>query len=218
MQATDRNRTIALAALFQSIDAVNQIAAKGAVSDEQFKTSINSIVTQNSETIEDIYGGLENLEKGFKILMFQLGSGRNTPSGDTKDLETTRYGINLLYLEKKLSRNEEIFKKLLDGIAAVQKKLEFFDDIAHESVIAKLADVYTETISKVGPKIMVKGKPDELSKPENAAKIRALLLAGIRASLLWRQAGGTRWKLLFGRGKMQKEANNLLREIAAQSV
>jgi len=38
-----------------------------------------------------------------------------------------------------------------------------------------------------------------------------LLLAGIRAALLWSQAGGTRWKLLFERGKMQREAEALLK-------
>jgi high frequency lysogenization protein len=46
---------------------------------------------------------------------------------------------------------------------------------------------------------------------DNAAKIRALLLAGIRAALLWRQAGGDRWKLIFSRSAMQKEAQQLLK-------
>jgi len=215
MQANDRNRTIALAALFQCIEGVTQIATKGTADSELFKTCIESIITENTDTIDDIYGGLPKLEKGLKVLTYQLGSGSMTPDGKAKDLEATRYGINLLYLEKKLSGNKELFQQLLKGIATVQKKLDFFDDSTHESIITKLAEIYSETISKVGPRIMIKGDQDQLSKPENAAKIRALLLAGIRATLLWRQAGGSRWKLLLSRGKMQREAQEILREIAA---
>jgi len=39
------------------------------------------------------------------------------------------------------------------------------------------------------------------------------LLAGIRAALLWRQAGGTRWKLLLERGKLQQQADTFLSQI-----
>jgi adenylosuccinate lyase len=36
-----------------------------------------------------------------------------------------------------------------------------------------------------------------LQQPSNAAKIRALLLAGIRSARLWRQLGGHRWQLVI---------------------
>jgi len=218
MQANDKNRTIALAALFQSVEAVTQIATQGRVDHDLFETCINSIITEKTETIDDIYGDLGNLRKGLKILMHQLGAGKQAPNGKAKDLEATRYSINLLYLEKKLATQGEIFQQLLDGIASVQKQRDFFDSSTHETIIAKLAEVYTETISKVGPKIMVKGDQEQLSIPENAAKIRALLLAGIRAALLWRQAGGSRWKLLFSRRKMQTEAEAMLRDHAKPYV
>ena len=214
MQANDKNRTIALAALFQSVEGVMQIATEGRVDPDLFETCINSIITEKTESIDDIYGELGNLRKGLKILMYQLGAGNKTPNGKSKDLEATRYSINLLYLEKKLATQEDIFQQLLDGIKSVQKQRDFFDCSTHESIIAKLAEIYTETVSKAGPKIMIKGHQDQLSNPENAAKIRALLLAGIRAALLWRQAGGSRWKLLFSRRKMQLMAEAMLRDHA----
>ena len=40
-----------------------------------------------------------------------------------------------------------------------------------------------------------------------------LLLAGIRAALLWRQAGGNRWKLLLERGKLQRQADAFLLQL-----
>jgi high frequency lysogenization protein len=50
-----------------------------------------------------------------------------------------------------------------------------------------------------------------LQQPSNAAKIRALLLAGIRSARLWRQLGGHRWQLVFSRGKLLKELYQLMR-------
>jgi high frequency lysogenization protein len=44
----------------------------------------------------------------------------------------------------------------------------------------------------LSPRIMVNGDPAHLNNPENANRIRALLLAGIRAAMLWRQSGGGR--------------------------
>ncbi len=211
MKSNDRNRTIALAALFQCVEGVMQIAKQGQVNHDLFETCIHSIITKNSANIDEIYGDLDQLKKGLRILMYQLGAGSREPDGKSKDLEATRYVINLLYLEKKLASQAERYQQVLDGIGEVQKQSEFFDSTIHGTIIAKLADIYAETVSKVGPKLMVKGDQDNLSNPENAAKIRALLLAGIRAALLWRQAGGSRWKLLLSRRKMQTEAEMILR-------
>jgi len=50
-----------------------------------------------------------------------------------------------------------------------------------------------------------------LQQSTNAARIRALLLAGIRSARLWRQLGGHRWQLLFSRRKLLAELYPLLR-------
>ena len=83
--------------------------------------------------------------------------------------------------------------------------------MTHPNMIARLAEIYSNSISQLGPRIMIKGDQSHLANPDNAAKIRALLLAGVRAALLWRQAGGSRWNLIFARGAMQKEAQQFLK-------
>jgi len=209
VESNTKNRTIALAALFQCIEGVNQIANTGKVDSDLFHTCINSVLTDENESAESLYGSISALKTGLKSLMYQLGSGQLTPDGKPKDMEATRYTLGLLHLENKLDKNPEIFKELLAGIEKTQEKLKHFD-IDHENITAALADVYANTISELGPKIIVKGEQIHLSNPKNAAKIRTLLLAGIRAALLWRQAGGNRWKLLWERRKLQRQADAFL--------
>jgi high frequency lysogenization protein len=209
VEANNRNRTIALAALFQCVEGVSQIAARGRVDNELFDSCINSVLTDESQSVEALYGGIEKLKTGLRVLMHQLGTGSMTPDGRPKDIEATRYAVNLLYLEKKLANDPDMFQALLKNIKNAQQQLDFFA-MTHPNMIARLAEIYSNTISKIGPRIMIKGDQNHLANPENAAKIRALLLAGVRAALLWRQAGGSRWKLIFSRGTMQKEAQRFL--------
>lgn len=210
MEANNRNRTIALAALFQCVEGVVQIATYGKVDADLFHSCINSVLTDDANTPEALYGGADKLKSGLRVLMHQLGSGNITSDGRPKNIEATRYAVNLLYLEKKLANDPDMFQKLLKNVENAQQQLDFFE-MTHPNMIARLAEIYSNTISKIGPRIMIKGDQNYLANPENAAKIRALLLAGVRAALLWRQAGGSRWKLIFSRGAMQKEAQGLLR-------
>lgn len=212
MESNTQNRAIALAAIFQCVDGVIQIAQKGQVDQALFKTCINSVLENNADSAVGLYGSLNNLKTGLKSMLYQLGSGQLTPDGKQKDMEATRYVLGLLHLEKKLHNNPAAFKELLTGIEDTQKKLEFFD-ANHENIVSALADLYANKISTIGPKIMVKGEQSHLANPKNASKIRALLLAGIRAAVLWRQAGGNRWKLLLERGKLQRQADSFLTQI-----
>ena len=65
------------------------------------------------------------------------------------------------------------------------------------------------TVSTLGPRIIVRGDPALLARPESANRIRALLLAGIRAAVLWRQCGGTRVGLILGRRRLLEAARGL---------
>ncbi|KAG1682791.1 tRNA-specific 2-thiouridylase MnmA [Nymphon striatum] len=180
----------------------------GTIDQNLLDTCVNSILTDDADSAADLYGSIGNLKTGFSSMIHQLGSGQISPDGKPKNMEATRYALGLLHLEKKLNNNPELFGKLIEGIKETQKKLDFFD-VGHENIIAKLADVYAGTISTMSPKIMVKGDQNFLSKPQNAAKIRTLLLAGIRAALLWRQAG----ELLFEKGKLQRQADTFLKQM-----
>ncbi|HSX19775.1 MAG TPA: DUF489 family protein, partial [Gammaproteobacteria bacterium] len=46
-------------------------------------------------------------------------------------------------------------------------------------------------------------------------KIRTILLAGVRSAVLWRQLGGSRWQLTFGKKTLLQDAQALLQELKA---
>ena len=203
MEQSVENRAIAMAAMFQCAELVREIAWEGTPEPRAFETAIRSLFTLDASTVEGIYGDISSLRLGFTVLEQQLGQDHTR-----RELELTRYVITLLHLERRLRRRADLVTTIQEGIQAAEKQLEFFDAL-HDNTIARLADVYQNTISIMGPRIIVQGDQGYLSNPDNAARIRALLLAGIRAAVLWRQAGGTRWNLILGRNKLVAAARRL---------
>ncbi|MGB1613059.1 MAG: DUF489 family protein, partial [Arenicellales bacterium] len=58
---------------------------------------------------------------------------------------------------------------------------------------------YTETLSHLGPRIMIKGEQSYLEDQRNVNEIRALLLAGVRCAYVFSELGGKKWHLFLNR-------------------
>ncbi len=200
------NQTIALAGIAQSCALVKQLATTGSADQTAMEASIGSILKIDADSVLDIFGGLEALETGLKQLDKQL------TSRTIADPEQARYAASLVYLERQLANRPEMLKTIQNGIIKAQSQAEHFG-LLHENVLANLGDLYHTTISTIQPRIMVNGEPEYLSNQNTVNKIRALLLAGIRSALLWRQCGGARWKFLFYRKKYQDEIQFLLAQL-----
>lgn len=198
-----RDRVLALAGIFQATSLVTQVAQQGMVDTAPYTASIRSILAIDAESVEAIYGGLAGLAQGLRVLGSELG--RQAPARGT---DVTRYVINLMHLERKLVRRPSLLQAIREGIEAAGSQAEHFS-VTHTNVIARLADVYTRTVSTLGPRVMVRGEPVYLNNPDNANRIRALLLAGIRSAVLWRQRGGTRLNLLTSRRRIVATAQEL---------
>jgi high frequency lysogenization protein len=198
------NRAIALAGLYQCVDLVTQIAWQGRYHETAFAGSIGSLFRMDAETYLDVYGDLDALRSGLEALRAALRR-----EGRGQVLERTRYAVMLLYLERRLRRDPRRQEQIATGIRNAATRLTQLAP-THMDVIDVLAELYRETISTLGPRIIVKGEPDHLSRADNAARIRALLLAGIRAAWLWRQAGGSRLRLLLERPALLREIDAML--------
>ena len=202
---TFTNQTIALAGIAQATALVDQLATTGTADPVAFKASISSLLKIDSDSVTDVFGGLTGLKLGLAQFQQQI-------SGSVTHSEQARYAAALVFLERQLSDQPDMLKKIRIGIEKAQAQAEYFD-VLHENVLANLGDLYYNTISTLQPRIMVNGDERYLSRPDIVNKIRALLLAGIRSTLLWRQCGGARWKFLFYRKKLENEANRLLTRV-----
>ncbi len=213
MSRAHDEQAIALAAMFQAATLVDQIANRGMVPQNNFETSIYSLFVTKPESTEDIYGGPHdlpfNLSMGLKSLKDLVDK-----KHETKNNNITNYVLSMIMLEKKLSKNNQMLNLVGERIDSIREKARYFTPEAqnpmdnpasftHSSVIANLESLYQDSISTFSFRIQVGGDPRHLQNAENAAKIRALLLSGIRAAMLWRQVGGKRWHLLFFRSRLR---------------
>ncbi len=201
---TITNQTIALSGIAQVAVLVQQLATTGTCDQHSMEASIGSILKIDSDSVADIYGGLAGLKLGFEQLNGQI-TGEKPPNP-----EQARYAAAIVFLEKKLTDRKDFMATIQTGIVKAQGQAEQFG-LLHENVLANLGDIYHSTISTLQPRIMVNGEQIFLSQPDIANKIRALLLAGIRSALLWRQCGGSRWKFIFYRRKIQNELQDLIK-------
>lgn len=205
MSHTVEDRTLALAGIFQAVHLVKQIAHKGTSDFDDFEVSIGSIFNTQPPNTAAVYGGVRGVMTGIKLLRIHMGG-----TDQARDLEITRYVVAVLYLERQLAKRPHMLQQIAEGIEKAQAQAQHFSQ-THSNVIASLAGLYSDTISTLHPRIIVSGEQGYLSNSENANKVRALLLAAIRAAVLWRQCDGGRLQLIFGRGKMMREAENLLK-------
>jgi high frequency lysogenization protein len=199
-----REHAMALAGLFQAVTLVQQVARQGSADAEPFESSIASVFRIDAESTDAIYGGSAPLTLGLQTLCRQLGKDKAR-----QDPELMRYAVSLLFLERQLVRNSRMMNRVREGIEAAIEQTEHFS-ATHENVLARLADTYASTVSQLQPRIMVQGEPDYLNTPANANRIRALLLAGMRSAVLWRQLGGHRLKLLWTRKRIVACAQAML--------
>jgi high frequency lysogenization protein len=195
---------MALAGIFQATRLVKQLAWEGSVESYPFQCSLRSLLKLDAESVADVYGEIACINEGLTVLRGQLGG-----DSQSRDLEITRYAATLLHLERKLSNEPSMLATLKQGIAAAQTQLEHFS-IDHINIVSRFASLYQETISTLTPRVMVNGDQHRLNDNDTASRIRAMLLAGIRSAVLWRQCGGSRWKLILGRGALVRAAEEML--------
>lgn len=199
-----QNRTLALAGVFRSAFLVKELSTHGSIKESLLEESVNSIFCTSPEQPLDVFGSVEQLSIGLQGIRDQFGS-----DASKRDMDVARYVVSLLFLEQRLAKKPDVLDTLSSGIELASRQSEHFSTI-HENVIANLADLYSKTISLIGPRIMVSGDQQYLSNPATANQARVLLLSGIRSAVLWQQLGARRWHILFSRNKYVEEAKNLL--------
>ena len=198
-----KERTIALAGIFQATELVRQAANHGTWSGYSADTCLESLLSIEAESVDDIYGSANKIRLGAETLVSVL-------QGDRRYMESLSYAVSLMQLENnfknKAKMQTHIGSELL-SIAAVDDGTEIHE--IKDLQANKIATLYTTTISTLSPRIVVNGRPQHLQIDRTVHWIRTLLFAGLRSAVLWRQLGGGRFSLMFGRKKMLSEAQSL---------
>ncbi|TGZ34240.1 High frequency lysogenization protein HflD [Photobacterium damselae subsp. damselae] len=203
MANTLYDRTIAFAGICQAVKLVQQVAQTGRCDNEMLTATLESIlVTDPANTLAVYHSNEANLRIGLEALVKDID---NTSSGN----ELTRYLVGVMALERKLSGRRDSMAQLGDRIDLLKRQTEHFE-LLEEQMLSNIASVYLDIISPLGPRIQVSGTPAQLQIPQVQHKVRALLLAAIRSAVLWRQVGGKRRHLIFGRKQMVEQAKILL--------
>lgn len=200
------DRCMALAGMFQAAELVQQEANARNIDRTALQSVLNSVFLIDADDVATVYGGSIGLRMGLNALCNHL-----TAKPDPAGLEVLRYVINLLHLERKLTRRKDLLSTLQQGIQQARPTTASFSPDRQE-VVSALAALYQRTISTLTPRIMVQGDPGVLADPVQTDLIRALLLGGIRSAVLWRQCGGGRILLWLHRRAILQEADRLLRE------
>lgn len=209
MADTLHDRTLALAGLFQAARLTQQLARDGSCPADALAASVHSLFMIDAATTAEVFGGTRGVAPGLRLLRDKL-AGRTEPS----DMEIARYVVALLQLERALERRAEAQDAIRRGLEAAETQTKSAEpdggELLAASLVEKVAELYTQTVSPLGPRIMVNGEQGYLANSLIAAKVRCALFAGIRAAFLWRQLGGRRWQLLFQRKQIANEANAIL--------
>ena len=213
-------QALGLAGLFQAAALVEQIATRGMVSQNSIETSLYSIMQLNPESSEAIFGKPEELPYNLQLGLQNLRDLVDKPRAQ-HNKDVIRYALSMMHLERKLSNDPAMLDTIGQRIGQVVEQARYFTPneadtldnpsaFCHPNVIANIASLYQDTLSSFSFRIQVTGDPRHLQNSENAAKIRALLLAGIRSAMLWRQKGGKRWHLLFIKSRVRPSLKKIL--------
>ena len=189
-------QVLALAAIFQASHQVYRLAHCGDSDTEKMKFSMSILLNQNPDTLDQLYGPLENLQDGLAGMKMFLDNTHK--HSEQKHKEIIGYVMSSIHLAGKLANNNSLLTKITQGIDNARQQANHFS-ITHDNVYSNVGGLYQETISKMRLRIQVIGSPVYLQQAAVAARIRCMLFAAIRNAFLWRQLGGKRRHLLLQR-------------------
>lgn len=190
-----------LAGLYQAVPLALELARDGRCDKAAEAACLQSLLRIDADSAAAVYGGASSMHRGLQALIAELERPR--------DLVVTRTVATVANLERKLHHRPDLQAQILAGIRALQPP-SGQPEGDEEPAVERLAELYAATISTLSPRIMVAGNGIYLAQTAIVARIRALLLAAIRAAVLWRQGGGSGLRLLLHRARIAQVARELL--------
>ena len=199
-----KDRTLALAGVFQATELVRQAACHGTWSGYAATASLQSLFKLEAGSASEVFGGHERMKLGIETMLAVL-------QGENRYMDSLRYAVGLLQIERKFRRSrrlQDVIGQRLEEIG-----IEGHDLQQHEREdlqASQISSLYSSTVSRLSPRVVVNGRPQYLKNQRTVDWVRTLLLAGLRSATLWSQLGGGRFELMFRRKTIIREAQSLL--------
>jgi high frequency lysogenization protein len=202
------DQTLALASMFQSASLINQLAHGESINQAAFDCSLDSLFTLEASSTQEIFGHGEGLIQGLRTLIaYQSGQERNP------ERMIAYYVLSMIRLANRLLKDNAMVSAVHEGLIDIERQMKNFD-LSVQTRLHRVDGLYQRTISEIKPRIIVQGDQVHLTRDDSTTRIRTLLFAGIRAAVLWKQLGGSRFRLIFGRKKTVAEAQRILRQFS----
>ncbi len=203
MSFTVDDRVLALAGIAQALQQVRRIADTGHSEAGVVRTAVDSVFAIDAESPQAVFGDRHALKPGLRLL-------HNYFRNQGQDPILPKLALAVMQLERRFIQEGDVIDKVSAGVEKTKGQAAELGDSAHPDLLASLGALYADTISHLKPRVMVQGNPHYLGQAGVVAEIRALLLAAVRAAVLWRQMGGSYWDFLFGRKAMLEAVDRAL--------
>ena len=204
--ARRQDRCLALAGMLRAALEVQEMAHRGRTDSHILVLCIQSILSLQAPDSISALGGLPGLHRPLQKVCPFLHRGP-VHAGEA---EIFRHALALGRLGKRLLQTPQSLDRLYRGIEQARRQIDHFGEVLHPSVLAGLAETYAEGIGTLRPRIIVTGDSRFLTRQEDTARVRTLLLSGVRAAVLWRQSGGTFPYTLLERRALCETSRELL--------
>lgn len=200
MSAPLPDRVLALAALVQALAQVRRIAETGHCDAAAATVVLDSVFRINAPSTEAVYGRASALSPGLRLLRERFGGAPET------DPQLPRLAMAVMQLARRFLGEPQSLQAVANGLEDIAPKARELGS-SHPDVLAALGGLYVDTLSHLRPRVLVQGNPHYLAQPAVVAEIRAILLAAVRAAVLWRQLGGGLWDVMLRRREMAAAAS-----------
>ena len=206
--APDQDRTIACAGIVQSAALVFQMAMTDRYDKQALHHSIHSLLRVDADSTTGVYGSIDGVQLGLETLstLFKMHQ-----TEQVQDM--LNYCVGMHRLAMILVEDWKIADRVMTGIddIALLYARHYENSDEDEALCERIAELYSQCLSPLRPRIIVKGEGDRLENRQAANRVRAALFAGIRSAFLWHQLGGRRWHVFFARNEYQNRARALTR-------